>query len=116
LEILLGVCNFSPTPTTNLKMLFSAVSPEIRHRESKMRDISIGTDDDDLIDMNVEVVDVPDFGDDYDWKPGLSLRFMDFVFSESEILFKFVDLENGTLSSPFEASSDISANINMYTT
>jgi hypothetical protein len=40
-------------------MLFSAVSPEIRHRESKMRDISIGTDDDDLIDMNVEVVDVP---------------------------------------------------------
>ena len=62
------------TPTTNLKMLFSAVSPEIRHRESKMRDISIGTDDDDLNDMNVEVVDPPDFGDDYDWKPAGSRK------------------------------------------
>lgn len=57
------------TPTTNLKMLFSAVSPEIRHRESKMKDISIGTDDD-----NVEIVDPPEFGDYMDWKPSGSRK------------------------------------------
>ncbi|XP_063402675.1 transcription factor E2F8-like isoform X1 [Mytilus trossulus] len=56
------------TPTTNLKMLFSAVSPEIRDRESKMKDISIGTDDD------VVVVEPPDFGDDFDWKPAGSRK------------------------------------------
>lgn len=62
------------TPTSNLKMLFSAVSPEIRHRESKMRDISIGTDNDDIDveicdDVNIEIVEPPDMSDDCDWKP-----------------------------------------------
>jgi hypothetical protein len=64
------------TPTANLKMLFSAVSPELRNREKQLEEESEGKDIDVFggkfrpLNLDAELAIVQNEDDNGDWKPG----------------------------------------------
>lgn len=64
------------TPTANLKMLFSAVSPELRNREKQLEEESEGKDSDDFggkfkpLNLDAELAASQIDDENGDWKPG----------------------------------------------
>eukprot|EP00105_Crassostrea_gigas_P018108 XP_011436117.1 PREDICTED: transcription factor E2F8 isoform X2 [Crassostrea gigas] len=64
------------TPTANLKMLFSAVSPELRNREKQLEEESEGRESDDLggkfkpLNLDAELAASQNEDENGDWKPG----------------------------------------------